>query len=863
MKRDLKEVIENIYNRFSEQFYLAENNAKYWKDDLFSLNNLLNEQNHIELAYSIEKLSELNIHRDYNLLLKLKVMSKIKQLVLALDNSDFNDYELIAEISDLVFSFNEKIDYSMLKNEAKAGVDRAMIDVFVEESQNLLDGLNNNLLDFENDPENKTLINSLFRALHTIKGNSATLGFEKIKEVSHRVENVFDKFRKGTLSPDALTIDVLRVAIEAINDMVNCVADEKEYSGNLAEIIDSLLNLKKIAKKYSDDSPDLNLKKDVPQTLESKSIKDSVVNQNKSLRVSIDKLNKIVSGIGEVNIISHTIMDNIRSTYELIHKRKLISDQDVENVFNSIDSYSTQLSDLYNSIINTRMIPLSGIFKKYPVVIRDLARKINKKVKFSYSGENIEVDKQIFEEIADPIMHLIRNCVDHGIEHSDIRLKNGKPEYGLVRLEAYIEGGMVYILVSDDGAGLNRDKILSKALEKGILSEAQLDDLSENDIYNMIFEPGFSTKDNATDLSGRGVGMDVVRNNILKLRGFIKVDSNPGKGVLFTLSMPASLANQEILVVSEDIHITGIPVEFVVEVIAVSAAKIQLLDNKEVLEYRGHLIPFIYMRNIFGVKSIGHSKVFKTVILKVYNNFFAISVDDIERRQKVVIKPLSRLIKNKRYINSGSIMGDGHILLILDIYSVFDDLNRISLPVFKKKEVVHSKYDNIDVLSIDTAENIYIADDNRSEYIMFSVTDKLFAMNIKGIHQVMDLPELSHFPDLPEGIIGVYEYLNKIIPVYDMPGKMINDLDASKKYDKKVIVYENNGIMVGILCHKINKIIRLEDSEISSLLGVSDVFSLPIVKGLCKWGDSEVLIIDEDNLFMKFRSFNAPKTLDV
>lgn len=724
--------------------------------------------------------------------------------------------------------------------------------IFVDEALGIITGLANDLIEFENNPENLEIVNRMFRAAHTLKGNAATLGLEEIKVISHKIESFFDLFRKEQLKPELYAIDLLTESTAVLDALVRRFGEGAElrsvYEPFLAKIENFGQN-----KPQPEKGTEKEKEKDHTQKLMLTSLKQNIERENQTLRIDAHKLDTIVSQAGEVNILNNNISKEYRDLLSLARQAKLIHDEQLDDMLNNLDVFTNMINSLQNSIVRARMIPFHGIFKKYPSLIRSLARQVGKEIQIEFIGEKLEIDKTIYEEIADPIMHLIRNAVDHGIEKPEERVRLGKNKKGTIRIEAKIDGCQIKLFIEDDGQGINKKLVLEKAIKKGLVKAEKSAVMTEKEIYNLIFLPGFSTRDDATDISGRGVGMDVVRQNILNLNGMIQVESRDGIGTRISLILPTSLTIREVLIVGKDIHAIGISVEYIVEVLDIYPSNIIIIENKEFLEYENKLIPFIYMRNIFGIKSIGKDKVFKTVILKAANDLFAVCVDSIERRQQVMIKPLNELIKKIENINEVSLMGDGSILLLLDVGQALRKLDQISVPVLKDYRGISRPKNE---LFVDFEEQSLLNPAGMAEYILFSINTeedshasrRLLAIEVSKVAHIMDLSVLVDLPEQPRQLAGFIHHQGCALPLYDLPSL----LGGTRHDASKVILVNDREGQVGLLCHKVHKLIRHKPEEVSAFSDSMIAFRHDFVSGIIFHPNyDEIVVIDPEKLFQK------------
>ncbi|RMF58563.1 MAG: chemotaxis protein CheA, partial [Calditrichaeota bacterium] len=329
-------------------------------------------------------------------------------------------------------------------------------------------------------------------------------------------------------------------------------------------------------------------------------------------------------------------------------------------------------SELQNAVMKIRMVPIGMIFNRFPRLVRDISREFSKKIELEILGADTELDKSVIEEIGDPLVHLVRNSADHGIEPPEERLKKGKPEQGIIRLSAEHEGEHIIIRVQDDGRGIDPEKILETAIRKKILTEEEAAQLTTPEILNLIFAPGFSTSEKVTNLSGRGVGMDVVKTNISRLNGTVSIESEPGKGTTFILKIPLTLAIIQGLVVEIGNDTFAIPLSSVVEIIRTHQRDIHHIQGVELIRVREKTIPLLRLSTIFKGNHVNHEKpAYYSVIIGIANQQFALVVDRLIGQNEIVIKPLGTFLKNIPGIAGTTILGDGKVIMILDVGEIY------------------------------------------------------------------------------------------------------------------------------------------------------------------------------------------------
>jgi two-component system chemotaxis sensor kinase CheA len=385
-----------------------------------------------------------------------------------------------------------------------------------------------------------------------------------------------------------------------------------------------------------------------------------------SIRVDLSKIDELMNNIGEL-VIAHSMLSQYIYTME---DQKIKSD-----LSERLDLIDRHIRELQESIMSVRMVPMETVFSKFPKVIRDTAKKIDKKIEFRSFGEGVEIDKVMIEGLTDPLMHIVRNGLDHGIESPEIRRKAGKPEVGVLTMSAEQANGQIILKIQDDGRGINLSKVTAKALENGIINDHQMLSMDNNDKAMLIFAPGLSTADAITDISGRGVGMDVVMSNIKKLGGAVKVDTEEGCGSIFTITLPLTLAILDGLNIRVGQKQFILPLSTIIESIKPEEEMIKQIgdDSSEVLMLRNEFIPVVRLHTIFNIEH-EHQKLSDglLIIVRSAGEKIALFIDEFMNQQQFVIKPLDRNFRNARGIGGATVRGDGTIGLIVDTMNIME-----------------------------------------------------------------------------------------------------------------------------------------------------------------------------------------------
>ena len=571
------------------------------------------------------------------------------------------------------------------------------------------------MIELENNPTSKELINELFRAVHTVKGGSRLIEVKKIEKLSHELETVLDNVRSDKIMLDARLIDI---SLECIK-RIGIITDEVAHRGPIKTKINDLLH----ALISGDDAVDIgvksnqNVEKVTPEqtTIKSPETKPQDTKANappnvvreESIKVSAEKLDTVLNTSSEV-YINRIRLDNdqkmLSDALEQINQdigslnkefTSEISNSEYENNVSSlIPKYQTDIniglekiaihnanlqkniedlevlsSRLQSGAMNFRMLPISNLFNRFPAQVRDIARQIGKKVELKIQGGETELDKILINQLADPLLHLIRNSIDHGIEADQQRAAINKPEIGQINLSAYYLGSNAIIEIEDDGKGIDSKIIAAKAVEKNLLSNERASELSEKEIFDLIFEPGFSSAEQVTELSGRGVGMDVVKTSINQMQGSIKVESKVNQGTKITLRLPLTLAVVGILLVSENNYEFAFPILNVEEIINVNLkTDIKSINDTLVFNFRGELVPTRLLSDFLGYpKNPKYEENKFLLILNDGENKIGVIVDEVQGQQNVLLKQLGNLIETAPFVIGCTILSNSKLVLILNV----------------------------------------------------------------------------------------------------------------------------------------------------------------------------------------------------
>lgn len=396
-----------------------------------------------------------------------------------------------------------------------------------------------------------------------------------------------------------------------------------------------------------------------------------------TIRVEVKRLDNLMNLIGELVLGKNRLLkiyDDVEERYE--------GEKFLEELNQVVSALSLVTTDIQLAVMKTRMLPIAKVFNKFPRMVRDLSRELGKQIDLEISGEETELDKSIVEEIGDPLVHIIRNSCDHGVESPKERLAAGKPEKGIIQLKAYNEGNHIVVEIVDDGKGIDALAVKMKALERGLITEREVDSMSDKEAYSLIFKPGFSMAKQVTNVSGRGVGMDVVKTNIEKLNGIIDIDSEVGKGTIIKLKIPLTLAIIQSLLVGSQEEFYAIPLASVKETVRVPVDNIYTIEGKNVLRLRDEVLSLVRLSDLFGVKQVFESgDQTYVVVINVADSKLGIIVDSLIGQEEIVIKSLGNYLQNIRGIAGGTIRGDGKVTLIVDVGMIMDMAKEIKVDI--------------------------------------------------------------------------------------------------------------------------------------------------------------------------------------
>ncbi|MCK6390766.1 MAG: chemotaxis protein CheA [Azonexus sp.] len=618
---------------------------------------------------------------------------------------------------------------------------------FLQEAHDLLSDVDNKLVELEKMPDDRGLLNDIFRGFHTVKGGAGFLNASELVTLCHLTENLFDKLRNGELELTSELMDVIMAATQGVREMFGelgqMVQPQPADTGVIAalqgalrgelptpvaqqpakpapaapvapaasaptatassaepdwEVFHAAVNgqevavpkVEVIARHEVADLPEATPAPmavaaapapasaaapspfgrravDRPGGQPTSSRRTEERGRENTIRVDTSRLDQVLNLSGEIGLTKNRLT-SLRAD--------ILAGKSDSETLHALDQAVSQLdllvSDLQNSVMKTRMQPIGRLFQKYPRIARDLARQLGKDVELVLAGEETEVDKTMIEDLADPLIHLIRNAVDHGVEMPDERAAAGKPAKSLVRLEARQEGDHIVLIIADDGKGMSAERIRAKAVDKGLISEEEANTLDERQSLNLIFLPGFSTKTQISDVSGRGVGMDVVKTNIQKLNGSVEIRSEQGKGSVFIISLPLTLAILPVLLVLLGDQPFALPLSLVREILPIDQQRIQEVGGRETLVVRGEVLPVISLARLLGWPLERPPEY--GVFMQTAERSFILGVDSFAGRDDAVIKSLEDF--RPKGVAGVTTLSNGQIVLILDMKELLADLGQ-------------------------------------------------------------------------------------------------------------------------------------------------------------------------------------------
>ena len=703
---------------------------------------------------------------------------------------------------------------SVDNSEDMSGMDD-IINEFIVESYENLDQLDQDLVGLEQNPGEVSILSSIFRTIHTIKGTCGFIGFSKLESVAHVGENLLSKLRDGALTLDPPITSALLAMVDAIRQMLSCIEkSQNEGDVDYSELIETLTTLQKgesakIAPAPTETSsvgkseevapiaqnePPVQIlvpeskKEDLPakpaepsEGVERKQEGRSMADTN--IRVDVKLLDQLMNLVGELVLARNQILQ--------------FSSKDQDAGFLATTQHLNLVTtELQEGVMKTRMQPIGNVWSKFPRVVRDLATSCGKKIRLEMEGKETELDKTLIEAIKDPLTHIIRNSADHGIESPEDRKAAGKPEEGLLRLRAFHKGGQVNIEIIDDGNGINPEKIKQKALEKHLITPDQASRMSDHDLVNLVFAAGFSTAEKVTNVSGRGVGMDVVKTNIEKIGGTVDIQSTYGEGTTLKIKIPLTLAIIPALTVMTGGDRYAIPQVNLLELVLLEGDQIkknvEFIQGAPVYRLRGHLLPLIYLSEELKVKKKDDNDKVNIVVLQADERQFGLVVEGVRDTEEIVVKPLSQQLKGIPAFSGATIMGDGKVALILDVMGLAQSARVVTQTRQRARLESSEKGDGKET--------------DKQTLLLFGIGEK--GRMAIPLSMVARLEEFKQADIEKSGDQDVVQYRGEIMPLIYLSKIFNGDGNYAEKETLQAVVYTKNGRSVALVADKILDIVE-------------------------------------------------------
>jgi two-component system, chemotaxis family, sensor kinase CheA len=667
------------------------------------------------------------------------------------------------------------------------------------ESLNLVDA---ELVRFEQEPNNGAILGNIFRLVHTIKGTCGFLSLPRLETLTHAAETLMGKFRDG-MPVTAEAVTLILSTIDRIKSILDTIEkSEQEPSGGDGDLIDLLGRMARQEAKAPPQvapppPPPVELKKsDKPEPPEKADKQDKPERPdeergdrlaNHSIRVNVDTLDHLMTTVSELVLTRNQLLEIVRRHEDSDFKVPL---QRLSNV----------TAELQEGVMKTRMQPIGNAWQKLPRVVRDLCAELGKDIELAMRGADTELDRQVLDLVKDPLTHLVRNCADHGIESPAERIAAGKPAKGTIRLSAWHEGGHIIIEISDNGRGLDLAGIKAKVVEKGLASEAQLAAKSETEICNFIFAPGFTTAAKVTSISGRGVGMDVVRSNIEQIGGTVDLKSVGGAGTTFTIKIPLTLAIVSALIVEAGGERFAIPQLAVLELVRAGnngEHRIEHIKDAPVLRLRNKLLPLVRLKEVFRLGACDNENGF-VVVTQVGSQVFGIVVDGVFHTEEIVIKPMSSKLRHIPVFSGTTILGDGSVIMIIDPNGVAHALGRaVAAAASAENFELQSREEEADEDTVSLL--VFRAGSQQPKAVPLSLVTRLEEIDCRKI----EISDGRH----------LVQYRDQLMPLLRIDA----ETSLKKEGAQPILVFSDQGRSMGLVADEIIDIVEERlDIEVSS-----------------------------------------------
>lgn len=623
---------------------------------------------------------QAHTHELENILMQFKEDTTIPKAHVNLFLRGIDAARALLDNQDVSFDFSVTEEAPLekpLNNSVLLDIPQSAVDEFIAESEEIIDRVSDVLALLESRTHKKENIESLYRDVHSLKGSSYLFSFNTLGDIAHAMESSLDGIRNETHEPTPALIDTLFKSIKTSESELKNIKTKNPSTNSsaTAALIDELnaiagqlpIACEKSTLPQQTTAPEATTalppsSNETPVSAPS-SQKDRDAEGNGSIRVPVALLDNLMTLMGEMVLVRNQVLQFSSQSEDL-------------EFLNLSKRLNAVTSEIQGEMMKTRMQPIGNILSKFNRVVRDLSHELGKDISLSLHGSETELDKSLLEAIKDPLTHIVRNSCDHGIETPDVRLKNGKPKNGSIVIRSYHEGGQMVIEVNDDGKGLNKDMLIKKALEKGLISPSKVSELSEKEIFNLIFLPGFSTAANVTNISGRGVGMDVVRTNVERIGGSVELTSIAGFSTTTKLKIPLTLAIVPALLIRCGKGTFAIPQMKLEELVRVDQSspenRIEYVHGTPVYRLRGNILPIISLNKILGLPDdqLESSRTHNIAVVSADQCVFGLIIDEVYDTADIVVKPINRLLKSLQAYSGATILGDGSVALILDVHGL-------------------------------------------------------------------------------------------------------------------------------------------------------------------------------------------------
>jgi two-component system chemotaxis sensor kinase CheA len=687
------------------------------------------------------------------------------------------------------------------------------------ESLNLVDA---ELVRFEQEPNNGAILGNIFRLVHTIKGTCGFLGLPRLETLTHAAESLMGKFRDGMpVTADAVTL--ILSTIDRIKSILDAIEkNEQEPAGDDADLIEQLGRMARGEVAAAPPPPPpapIEIEEPEPpqapekiekapaekpekvaaeRTEEDRNGGDRLANH--SIRVNVDTLDHLMTTVSELVLTRNQLLEIVRRHEESDFKVPL---QRLSNV----------TAELQEGVMKTRMQPIGNAWQKLPRVVRDLCAELGKDIELAMRGADTELDRQVLDLVKDPLTHLVRNCADHGIELPAERIAAGKPAKGTIRLSAWHEGGHIIIEISDNGRGLNIAGIKAKVIEKGLATEAQLAAKSEAEICNYIFAPGFSTAAKITSISGRGVGMDVVRSNIEQIGGTVDLKSAAGAGTTFSIKIPLTLAIVSALIVESAGERFAIPQLAVLELVRAGnngEHRIERIKDAPVLRLRNKLLPLVPLKDVLRLGECDNANGF-VVVTQVGSQVFGVVVDGVFHTEEIVIKPMSSKLRHIPVFSGTTILGDGSVIMIIDPNGVAQALGRAALAAARaENSALQSREEDSDEDTVSLL--VFRAGSQQAKAVPLSLVTRLEEIDCRKI----EISDGRH----------LVQYRDQLMPLL----RIDDETQLKKEGAQPILVFSDHGRSMGLVADEIIDIVE-EKLDIAVASDRPGLLGYAVIKG--------------------------------